>query len=64
MRGEERINVCQAVMHGNNRVVKNVRNRQAGRVVRWDDGGFEVEVDARHELWPFDEVEVVEPESH
>ncbi|WP_305045394.1 hypothetical protein [Geoalkalibacter sp.] len=57
MRGEERINVCQAVMHGSSRIVEHVRSHLKGRVLRCDDQGFEVEVGTRHERWSFDEVE-------
>ncbi|WP_305042047.1 hypothetical protein [Geoalkalibacter sp.] len=60
MRGEERINVCQAVMHGSSRILKNVRKHEEGRVLKCDDRGFEVEVGARQERWPFDDVEIKE----
>ncbi|MDO3378934.1 hypothetical protein [Geoalkalibacter halelectricus] len=58
MHAEERINVCQAVMHGNTRTVMNIKNSRKGRVLRFDDQGFEVEVGAARERWTFDEVRV------
>jgi hypothetical protein len=58
MRGEEFVNVCQAVVHGNVRFVRNRHSRELGRIVACLDRGFEVYVgERRRELWTHEECE-------
>lgn len=47
MKGEELINVCQAVTHGNTRYVRNIRNNRKGLVTSTD--GMDVHVQVGNE---------------
>ncbi len=62
MRGEEVVNVCQAVTHGSQRYVRNLRRNEEGRVVSCDGASIKVQVGRRREVWCVDECE--EKSSH
>lgn len=61
MKGEELINLCQAVEHGNARFVRNTRSNREGAVLSAKGAGIEVKVGSVSEVWHCDECEEVKP---
>lgn len=57
MKGEELVNVSQAVMHGSQRYVRNLRTNRDGRVVSCDGGTIKVHVGRRREVWCVEDCE-------
>lgn len=61
MKGEELINLCQAVDHGNPRFVRNTRSNMEGTVLSANGQRIEVRVGNGSEIWHCDECEEVNP---
>jgi hypothetical protein len=57
MTTEELINVCQAVIHGGERYVRNLRTNARGKIISCKSGGLEVDVRGRRETWLFEDCE-------
>ena len=51
MASEGVINVCQAVVHGNLRKVKNIRTNQQGTVINVEGNNLTVRVEEAAEVW-------------
>ena len=63
MMGEARVNVCQAVIHGHDRYVRNIRNAREGKVLHFTTEGLEVDTgDKQPEFWNFEDCEEKIPE--
>jgi|UPI000488B388 hypothetical protein len=60
MHGEALINVCQAVIHGNERNVRNRVDGRKGRVIACIQAGFEVQVGENKESWRIEDCEDLE----
>ena len=57
MNVEELINVCQAVTHGNQRQVKNLKTKRQGTVVNGDGSELTVQVGQATEVWAYEDCE-------
>lgn len=57
MKGEEAINMCQAVSHGSARYVRNVRDNRKGLVMAADGMDVHVQVGSGHETWHLEDCE-------
>jgi hypothetical protein len=61
VKGEELINLCQAVEHGNTRFVRNTRCNREGAVLSAKGSGIEVKVGNANEVWHCEECEEIKP---
>ncbi len=57
MDSEGLINVCQAVAHGNLRMVRNVKTNQQGTVINMANSGFTVIAEKDPEVWAYEDCE-------
>ena len=62
MKGEELINVCQAVSHGGKRFVRECSSNIEGEVVRCSGKTLKVQVGTREENWTPEKCERVSPD--
>ena len=57
MNDEGLINVCQAVEHGSQRQVRNLKTNSQGVVVKGEGNGLTVQVGQATEVWPYEDCE-------
>ena len=57
MNAEGLINVCQAVTHGNLRLVRNLKTEKQGKVINVEGKALTVQVEHGTEIWACDDCE-------
>ena len=57
MNAEGLINVCQAVTHGNLRLVRNLKTEKQGKVINVEGKALTVQVEQGTEIWACDDCE-------